>query len=77
MKFISEQTQLLKAINSVINGISSKRDTILEGILIQTLDNSIKFNNNNLISAFELHNKSKYCGKRKYCYKSTYFCRNN
>ena len=44
MKFISEKTQLLKAINSVINGISSKRDTILEGILIQTLDNSIKFN---------------------------------
>jgi len=27
MKFISEKTQLLKAINSVINGISSKRDT--------------------------------------------------
>ena len=47
MKFISEQTQLLKAINSVINGISSKRDTILEGILIQTLDNSIKFNTYN------------------------------
>ncbi len=47
MKFISEKTQLLKAINSVINGISSKRDTILEGILIQTLDNSIKFNTYN------------------------------
>ena len=43
MKFICEKEKLLKAINSVVKGASSKTTMpILEGILIQTNDNEIK-----------------------------------
>ena len=43
MKFICEKEKILKAINSVINGVASKTTMpILEGILIQTNDNDIK-----------------------------------
>ena len=43
MKFICEKEKLLKAINSVVKGVSSKTTMpILEGILIQTNDNEIK-----------------------------------
>ena len=47
MKFICEKNILSKGINSVINGISVKRDTILEGILITTKDNMIVLNTYN------------------------------
>ena len=43
MKFICEREKLLKAINSVVRGVASKKTMpILEGILIQTNDNEIK-----------------------------------
>ena len=43
MKFVCEKANLLKAINSVVKGVSSKTTMpILEGILIQTNDNEIK-----------------------------------
>ncbi len=43
MKFICDKTNLLKAINSVVKGVSSKTTMpILEGILIQTNDNNVK-----------------------------------
>ncbi|MCI9365797.1 MAG: DNA polymerase III subunit beta [Clostridia bacterium] len=43
MKFICEKANLLKAINSVVRGVSSKTTMpILEGILIQTNENEIK-----------------------------------
>ena len=43
MKIICEKEKILKGINSVINGVSSKTTMpILEGILIQTNDNEIK-----------------------------------
>ncbi len=43
MKFICEKDKILKGINSVINGASSKTTMpVLEGILIQTNDNEIK-----------------------------------
>lgn len=43
MKFICEKSNLLKAINSVVRGVSSKTTMpILEGILIQTNDNQVK-----------------------------------
>ncbi len=43
MKFICEKETILKAINSVINGVASKTTMpILEGILIQTNDNEVK-----------------------------------
>ena len=43
MKFICEKSNLLKALNSVIRGVSSKTTMpILEGILIQTNDNEVK-----------------------------------
>lgn len=43
MKFVCEKTNLLKAINSVVKGVSSKTTMpILEGILIQTNDKQIK-----------------------------------
>ncbi len=43
MKIICEKDKLLKAINSVVKGVSSKTTMpILEGILIQTNDNEIK-----------------------------------
>lgn len=43
MKFICEKANLLKAINSVVRGVSSKTTMpILEGILIQTNDNQVK-----------------------------------
>jgi len=43
MKFICEKASLLKAINSVVRGASSKTTMpILEGILIQTNDNQVK-----------------------------------
>ena len=44
MKIICDKTNLLKAINSVVKGVSSKTTMpILEGILIQTKDNKVKF----------------------------------
>ena len=43
MKFICEKDKILKGINSVINGASSKTTMpVLEGILIQTNDNELK-----------------------------------
>ena len=43
MKIICEKDKLLKGINSVVKGVSSKTTMpILEGILIQTNDNSLK-----------------------------------
>lgn len=43
MKFVCEKEKILKGINSVINGVSTKTTMpILEGILIQTNDNEIK-----------------------------------
>lgn len=43
MKFICEKEKILKGINSVINGVSTKTTMpILEGILIQTNDNELK-----------------------------------
>ncbi len=43
MNFICEKETILKAINSVINGVASKTTMpILEGILIQTNENEIK-----------------------------------
>ena len=43
MKFICEKEKILKGINSVINGVSSKTTMpILEGILIQTNNNELK-----------------------------------
>lgn len=43
MKFVCEKEKILKGINSVINGVSSKTTMpILEGILIQTNDNELK-----------------------------------
>ena len=44
MKVLCEKEKILKGINSVINGVASKTTMpILEGILIQTNDNEIKF----------------------------------
>ena len=44
MNFICEKETIIKAINSVINGVASKTTMpILEGILIQTNDNEVKF----------------------------------
>ena len=43
MKIVCEREKLLKGINSVVKGVSSKTTMpILEGILIQTNDNSLK-----------------------------------
>ena len=43
MKFVCEKSNLLKAINSVVRGVSSKTTMpILEGILIQTNENQVK-----------------------------------
>ena len=43
MRVICEKEKILKGINSVINGVSSKTTMpILEGILIQTNDNELK-----------------------------------
>ena len=43
MKFVCYKEKILKAINSVVKGVSSKTTMpILEGILIQTNDNEIK-----------------------------------
>ena len=43
MKFICDKANLLKAINSVVKGVSSKTTMpILEGILIQTNENQVK-----------------------------------
>ena len=44
MKFICDKSNLLKALNSVVRGVSSKTTMpILEGILIQTNENEVKF----------------------------------
>ena len=44
MKFICEKSNLLKALNSVVKGVASKTTMpILEGILIQTNENEVKF----------------------------------
>ena len=53
MKIICEKNILSKAINSVINGISIKRDTILEGILITTKKDKIILNTYNEEIAIE------------------------
>ena len=43
MKIVCEKEKLLKGINSVVKGVSSKTTMpILEGILIQTNDNDVK-----------------------------------
>ena len=43
MKFVCDKTNLLKAINSVVKGVSSKTTMpILEGILIQTNEKEVK-----------------------------------
>ena len=43
MNFICEKETILKAINSVINGVASKTTMpILEGILIQTNEDEVK-----------------------------------
>ena len=43
MKFVCEKEKILKGINSVINGVSTKTTMpILEGILIQTNENELK-----------------------------------
>ena len=43
MNFTCEKDKILKAINSVVKGVASKTTMpILEGILIQTIDNEIK-----------------------------------
>lgn len=43
MKFVCEKSNLIKAINSVVKGVSSKTTMpILEGILIQTNENEVK-----------------------------------
>lgn len=44
MKFVCEKSNLIKAINSVVKGVSSKTTMpILEGILIQTNETEVKF----------------------------------
>ena len=44
MNFVCEKEIILKAINSVINGVASKTTMpILEGILIQTNEKEVKF----------------------------------
>ena len=44
MKIICEKDKILKAINSVTKAVASKTTMpILEGILIQTNDNEVKF----------------------------------
>ena len=44
MKIVCEKENILKAINSVTKAVASKTTMpILEGILIQTNDNDIKF----------------------------------
>ena len=44
MKFICEKSKLLKAINSVVRGVSSRTTMpILEGILVQTNEKQVKF----------------------------------
>ncbi len=44
MKFVCEKDKILKALNSVIKAVATKTTMpILEGILIQTNDNEIKF----------------------------------
>ena len=49
MKFICEKSNLLKALNSVVRGFSSRTTMpILEGILIQTNENEVKFTTNDL-----------------------------
>ena len=43
MKFVCYKDKMIKALNSVVNGVASKTTMpILEGILIQTNDNEIK-----------------------------------
>ena len=43
MKIVCEKEKLIKAINSVVKGVSSKTTMpILEGILLQTNDNKLK-----------------------------------
>ena len=43
MNFICEKETILKAINSVINGVASKTTMpVLEGILIQTNEDEVK-----------------------------------
>ena len=44
MKFVCERDKILKALNSVTKAVASKTTMpILEGILIQTNDNQVKF----------------------------------
>ena len=60
MNFVCEKETILKAINSVINGVASKTTMpILEGILIQTNDNEIKLTSYDLEIGIEYIIESK------------------
>ena len=60
MNFVCERETILKAINSVINGVASKTTMpILEGILIQTNDNEVKFTSYDLEIGIEYIIESK------------------
>ena len=49
MKLICEKDNILKALNSVTKAVATKTTMpILEGILIQTNDNEVKFTTNDL-----------------------------
>ena len=60
MNFVCEKETILKAINSVINGVASKTTMpILEGILIQTNENEIKLTSYDLEIGIEYVMESK------------------
>ena len=60
MNFVCERETILKAINSVINGVASKTTMpILEGILIQTNDNEVKLTSYDLEIGIEYIMESK------------------
>ena len=60
MNFVCEKETILKAINSVINGVASKTTMpILEGILIQTNENEIKLTSYDLEIGIEYIIESK------------------
>ena len=60
MNFVCEKETILKAINSVINGVASKTTMpILEGILIQTNENEVKLTSYDLEIGIEYIMESK------------------
>ena len=60
MNFVCEKENILKAINSVINGVASKTTMpILEGILIQTNENEVKLTSYDLEIGIEYIMESK------------------